>query len=475
VHKLFLALRYLRKKRIVFFGIAAVTLCVALLIVITSIFNGFVRSLHDYWRQSQGQIQLSPRIAMHPYEALVEQIENIDGIAAARATTGTGGLLYLGPGDVRAVGIVGLDLNRNARDEIFHKGLLLQSAPTFQKPVADFSLSPEIQEKFTAWYEKKFRRPPTAADMPVGIIVGIGVLAQPDKLTDKYDRHAIIEQLRQRKEPMYIISGKQGEMTAQKIRRLCWPVDVLETGTLHADTNLIYLPFDYTRDLVGNVGPTGEKECLGQIGIYLEPNIKNPIEIARITQQVQQTWMRFATTRMNWSEPKAANVNISDPMQTPNALLITQEIRKQLAIMQILVGLVCVVAALLIFVTLKMIVMQRTKDIGIIRALGSTRVGIAAIFLAYGAAVGLTGSILGLALGAWSTRNINLIESVITKLLGFKIWKSGVYFFRDIPNEVDWSSTWWILITGLITATLGALLPAIRAARLQPVDSLRYE
>ena len=331
MHKLFLCLRYLSKKRIAFFGTAAVALCVALLIVITSIFNGFISQFHNYWYQANGQIELYPQKPMYPYEALMERIEEIDGIANARAIIFTSSLLYLAPGDVRGVAIMGLDSNRYNQDENFCKGLLFQGDKD-QTP--DFSLSLDTQNKFKTWYEKKFRRPPTDADMPVGVIVGIGMLAQPDELTDEYDRQAIAEKLLQRKSPMFIISGKQGEMSVKKIKKLCWPVNVLESGNHQADTDLIYLPFDYARDLIGIEGANGKKECLATIQIYLKPDFDKPVNIALIKQQIQKTWTDFAINKMNWSQDEAGAAKITESMQSSQLLLVTREIRKQLAIMQ---------------------------------------------------------------------------------------------------------------------------------------------
>ena len=59
--------------------------------------------------------------------------------------------------------------------------------------------------------------------------------------------------------------------------------------------------------------------------------------------------------------------------------------------------------------------------------------------------------------------------------LGLKIWKSSTYMFSRIPNEVDWASVVWIVAAAVVAAGVGALIPAIAAARLKPVEILRYE
>jgi len=144
-------------------------------------------------------------------------------------------------------------------------------------------------------------------------------------------------------------------------------------------------------------------------------------------------------------------------------------------IMQLIVGLVCLVSGFLVLIILMMVAAQKRRDMGIVRSLGGSQAGMAGIFMGFGFLVGLAGSLGGLLLGVYATHHINRIEFFLTKMPGFKIWKSGVYMFREIPNEVAWGNIWYILLIGIVAAMLGAILPAVKAARQQPVVSLRYE
>lgn len=89
--------------------------------------------------------------------------------------------------------------------------------------------------------------------------------------------------------------------------------------------------------------------------------------------------------------------------------------------------------------------------------------------------VGITGSGAGAILGYIVTKNINTIEEWIRIIFGLKLWKSSVYMFSKIPNEIDWSSALIIVLSAVIAAGLGALIPAIIAVRTEPVKILRYE
>jgi lipoprotein-releasing system permease protein len=118
---------------------------------------------------------------------------------------------------------------------------------------------------------------------------------------------------------------------------------------------------------------------------------------------------------------------------------------------------------------------EKTKDIGIVRALGATRSGIASTWLLYGLAIGVVGSSLGIALAYAIVRNINPIHDWLGKTLGVKIWDPAVYYFTEIPNKVDPSKAMIVFFGFMLSCVVGALVPAIRAARMDPVRALRFE
>jgi lipoprotein-releasing system permease protein len=122
-----------------------------------------------------------------------------------------------------------------------------------------------------------------------------------------------------------------------------------------------------------------------------------------------------------------------------------------------------------------MIVMTRQRDIAIIKSCGTTSSSVASIFIGFGACVGVIGSAFGVILGYIVTKNVNTIEEWIRIIFGLKLWKSSMYMFSKIPNEVDWGSVWSIVLLTVVAAAIGALIPAIVAARTKPVEILRYE
>ena len=150
-------------------------------------------------------------------------------------------------------------------------------------------------------------------------------------------------------------------------------------------------------------------------------------------------------------------------------------LRVEKTVMFIILTLIIVVAALNIMAMLIMIVMEKTKDIGILRALGATRASIAALFLSQGCLIGLAGTGLGLAGGLALTLNLNGIVAWLERTTGFSLFPSTVYYLDHIPTEINTPDVVAVVSATFLLTVLAGTYAAIRAARLAPVDALRYE
>ena len=151
------------------------------------------------------------------------------------------------------------------------------------------------------------------------------------------------------------------------------------------------------------------------------------------------------------------------------------QIESQRTLVVIMFSIISMVAVVLIFVIFYVIVLQKTKDIGVIKSLGGSRLGVAAIFLGYGAATGLVGAILGSFLGWLFVRNINPIHDWVGRTFDYRVWNREWFMFDEIPNQVDASTLVTISIGAIAAGLVGALAPAIIASLMQPVRALRYE
>ncbi len=144
-------------------------------------------------------------------------------------------------------------------------------------------------------------------------------------------------------------------------------------------------------------------------------------------------------------------------------------------VMFIILALIVLVAALNIISGLTMLVKDKGHDIAILRTMGATRGAIMRVFFITGASIGTIGTLAGFALGVVVNLNIEPIRQFISELTRTELFSPELYFLSQLPAEMDFGETTSVILMALILSFLATLYPAWRAARLDPVDALRYE
>jgi ABC-type lipoprotein release transport system permease subunit len=453
--KLFLWLRYLRKKKIVFLSIAAVALSTSLLIVVSSLFTSFIDAFEQAAAEAMGDVVLTPPVRFAKYPLFIERLEQTGSVEVATATLSAQGLLHLGKGNVRAVRIWGIEPGKRAKVTGLKQSLRKQS----QMPGEPSFEVAGLPEK-------------------VGGFVGVGVVAEPDEETDEYDFEGIEKDVIGRK--VALITGTQIESNAdgdagngtgssKRFKRKNIPftiADIVFTGVYYFDKNFVYLPIG---ELQKKLYRDEAWPVADEIHIKLASDVRTDVAIALI----RGVWADFAAKELRWKQYLIRYTDIETAKQMQRRYVA--ELLKQMWVLLLIFGLVSFGVVLLVFCVLYMIVRLKRKDIAIIKSCGATSGSVAFIFVGFGACVGIVGSGLGVVLGYVITKNVNTIEEWIRIIFGLKLWKSSVYMFSKIPNEINWDSALVILASAVTAVAVGALIPAIIAAQTRPVNILRYE
>jgi lipoprotein-releasing system permease protein len=457
--KLFLWLRYLCRKKIVLLSTASVALSVSLLIIVASLFSGFIDAFEQSAVQTIGDVVLSAPVKFAKYPLFIERLEKLNAVEAATATLSAQGLLHIGKGNVRAVTIWGIEPARRAKVTGFKQSMLRQKLapgdPSFEIPPPFMSSTEDTEAN------------------KIGGFVGIGTLGEPDEKTDEYDVAAIEKMIGQ---PVVLTTGavtgqkdsSSGEVSERFRRRTVefTIADIVFTGVYDLDKRLVYLPIAQVQRILY---PNENAEVADQIQIKLRDNTQAESAVA----QIRGVWQVFAADQLNWDTNFIRYTQVETAKQLQSRYVV--ELRKQMGVLLLIFGVVSLGVVVLVFCIFYMIVRFKQRDIAIMKSCGAASSSVACIFLGFGVCVGTLGSCVGAVLGYVITKNINVVEEQIRIIFGLKLWKSSVYMFSKIPNEVDWGSAFSIVLLAVMAAAIGTLIPAVVAARTRPVEILRYE
>ena len=162
------------------------------------------------------------------------------------------------------------------------------------------------------------------------------------------------------------------------------------------------------------------------------------------------------------------------PWQDLNSAFF-EAIQVEANVMFLILSLIILVAALNIISGLIMLVKDKSPDIAILRTMGATRGAVMRVFFIAGASIGVTGTLLGFVIGVLFCANIENLRQALSKLTGTTLFDPTVYFLSRMPAQMDPGEVTSVVVMALVLTFLATLYPSWRAARLDPVEALRYE
>ena len=235
-------------------------------------------------------------------------------------------------------------------------------------------------------------------------------------------------------------------------------VDFYSSNMHEYDSSFAFVPLSELQKLRGMVDPLTGEGAVSAIQIKL----KEGADLDEVRDRLLSTFPpdQFALNIRTWQDS-----------QRP----LLSAIQMELTILNILLFMIIAVAGFGILATFFMIVVEKTRDIGILKALGAPSRGVMSIFLSYGMSLGLVGTGVGVVIGLLFVAYINKIAAVVGYVTGQEVFDPEFYYFSEIPTMVSPTMVVLVGIGAILIAVLASVLPALRAARLHPVEALRYE
>ncbi len=463
----FSSIRLLEKKRIALFSLGAVMLCTMMLLVIVSVMGGFVEQVREKTHGLMGDIIIEgdPARGFPYYKEFMEELKRAPlnrFVEDATPVIYTAGLFRVRkPYNPNAfwtsgVRVQGIDLRGKIAVSKFGDSLhYYKRNPS--SVILDKPFNPLGNPKGERLY---------------GLIYGldVGRLAYRDA-DGNYHRSI----------PQYwpctlsvfplTIKGTFADASAPAVTQKFYIVDDSRTGVYDIDSTSVYVDFKVLQKLLlmneqkladGSIQPAR----VHQIQIKLKPGVR----LYHALSIIKYAWIRFC---MKYNDPLLSDAYPSSWEEYNAGFISAVENEKRLMI--ILFGIISVVVVFLILVIFYMIVVEKTKDIGILKSVGASKTQIAAIFLTYAGVIGLVGSIIGTIAGWYFVKHINDIQDWLVRVFGWRVWNREVYAFDKVPSKIDSHDAIVIICAAIIASIIGAIIPAIRAAKMNPVEALRYE
>ena len=490
MYKLLLILKYLRRKLAPLFAAVAVMLCTAMVIIVMSVMGGFLDQFRESARNLTGDILVEGRIqGFEDYGALLERLTALPEIQAGTPVIETYGLINFHD-NAYPVRVQGVDLA--AFDQIVGYRHTLQWST--RQIVENLQRIYRGESQRLAELTTQVSRPdpvdPQTLEDPAARGTGlpeavIGIEVNPYQSRDESGQYSPDQAWAGARVVLTVVPVTAGGSvgTQREERGEFLVVNEFKSGLYDIDGQYVFVPFPTLQRMLGmnerrgfstegfdpETGEGGRETVIPARANRLVLKAAEGVAVQAARDAAQDVIRKYYLETGKLSAP-------------PQALTWEQvhghilgAVQNEKGLVTFLFAIIGIVAVVMVATTFYMIVLEKTRDIGVLRALGASRAGVVQMFLGYGLAIGLVGSLLGLVIAVAVVTNLNEIQELIARTTGWRMWDPQTYFFDRIPDRIDPVEVGWVVVGSIISSVIGATLPAVLAGRLRPVDALRYE
>lgn len=521
MYQALLTKKYLTSKLMPILAMLAVTLSVATILITWSVMGGFLKTLVNSGRSLIGDVTISwPNVGFAYYDDLIVMLEEDEMIAGASPIIETYGMIKL-PDDrielitIKGVETVSYERVTNYSETIWWKPI---DEPTSKdKDGSDVRLDPQFKDAMamfesnattlTRWNRDSKK---TEAAGVLGVeVTGLNFRTEAGIYNPR--PHSL------RATPSggvelvsgFMPDGGSVSLTVLSLDSSGKPVDPVtrtipianefQSGIYEIDQSTIIVPLSVMQEmlrldearrveLVENPFATEIDPVTGQVRpkvsetIGIDParvttvlvRAVDGVPLADVRERVMEIYEQFESKHPGEVPSIFSMENQIRTWEELNATMINA-VKKETGLVLFIFGIVSFTSVFLVLAIFWSMVSEKTKDIGILRALGASTPGVAWLWIRYGTAIGLIGATLGTVAGYIVVTNINSIHDWIGDVTGLVIWDPRTYYFIEIPHEVDISKAVIVFVVGVLTCVLGSLIPAFHSAKMDPVKALRFE
>jgi lipoprotein-releasing system permease protein len=424
-YELFISLRYLKAKRksafisiITLISTAGVALGVMALIIVLAVMTGFELDLKEKILGTNAHIVvLKTGGAIDDYASLREKLEKYKGVVASTPFIYNQVMIASGK-NVSGVVLRGIDPESDSKVTNLHKAMISGSLSALLPEPGSMRLSADSE--------------PTRP----GLVIGKELARNLNLFVG--DRVNIVS-------PMGNITplGMVPKMKGYRV------VGIFHTGMFEYDSTLAYVWLKDAQDFLG----------MGDSVTGIQLKVADVYATSELTRQINSD-LGLSFHARDWMQ---MNKNILFALKTEKVVMF------------IILTLIVLVAAFGIASTLFMLVMEKTRDIAILKSMGATGGSIMKIFILEGLIIGSTGTALGVCSGLLIAKNLESIVQLVQRLTGFELFSRDVYYLDRFPSHVVTADVLIISATALLISFIATLYPSWQASRLLPSEALRYE